>query len=164
MERNRADYIYGNTVRHAIPAPQEPQRRVREKRPERKKVGYEYATPGYALFVIISGIILATVIVSFVGLHATIAGQAESITVIQRQISDMKLENDAKQESVENSVNIDYIKEEALRMGMVYMENDQVVHYESPTQNYVKQYEDIPENGIIANSRAASEQGNSYEQ
>ena len=37
-------------------------------------------------------------------------------------------------------------------LGMVYATSDQVIEYESPSGDYVKQYEGIPEDGVLAQS------------
>ena len=42
-------------------------------------------------------------------------------------------------------------------MGMVPAEEGTVVEYDSPAGDYVKQYSDIPENGVLAKSSGVSE-------
>ena len=55
--------------------------------------------------------------------------------------------------SVMDSVNLDEIREKAMNeLGMVYATSDQVIEYESPSGDYVKQYEGIPEDGVLAQS------------
>ena len=52
-----------------------------------------------------------------------------------------------------DAVNLDEIREEAQgTLGMVYASADQVIEYNSPSADYVKQYEDIPKDGVIASS------------
>ena len=41
-------------------------------------------------------------------------------------------------------------------MGMVYESQGNVVEYKSPTSDYVKQYEEIPKDGVLAQSRDVS--------
>ena len=58
-----------------------------------------------------------------------------------------------KYNSVMDSVNLDEIREKAMNeLGMVYATSDQVIEYESPSGDYVKQYEGIPEDGVLAQS------------
>ena len=40
---------------------------------------------------------------------------------------------------------------------MVYAAQGNVVEYESPTSDYVKQYNDIPSDGVLAKSRDVSD-------
>ena len=41
-------------------------------------------------------------------------------------------------------------------LGMVYAANGNVVEYDSPTSDYVKQYNEIPSDGILAKSKDVS--------
>ena len=43
-----------------------------------------------------------------------------------------------------------------IEMGMVYESQGNVVEYKSPTSDYVKQYEEIPKDGVLAQSRDVS--------
>lgn len=52
-----------------------------------------------------------------------------------------------------DSVNLEEIREKAQEgLGMVYATPDQVVGYQRPSADYVKQYENIPEDGVLAQS------------
>ena len=44
-------------------------------------------------------------------------------------------------------------------LGMVYAANGNVVEYDSPTSDYVKQYNEIPSDGILAKSKDVSKIG-----
>ena len=44
-------------------------------------------------------------------------------------------------------------------LGMVYATSDQVIEYDSPSGDYVKQYEGIPEDGVLAQSDTECEIG-----
>ena len=55
-------------------------------------------------------------------------------------------------------MNLKEIKDRAMNdMGMVYASEGTVIEYDSPTGSYVKQYSDIPEDGILAQSKDVSE-------
>ena len=52
------------------------------------------------------------------------------------------MKNDTRYNTVMDSVNVEEIKEKAQKdLGMVYAAPGQVVEYESPSADYVKQYE-----------------------
>ena len=52
-----------------------------------------------------------------------------------------------------DAVNLDEIRTKAQKdLGMVYASEDQIVEYTRPSADYVKQYEDIPEDGVLAQS------------
>ena len=38
-------------------------------------------------------------------------------------------------------------------LGMVYADKDQIVEYDNPNGDYVKQYEEIPDDGMLASSK-----------
>ena len=48
---------------------------------------------------------------------------------------------------------LDEIRDRAQnQLGMVYASPEQIIKYDDPAADYVKQYEDIPEDGVIARS------------
>ena len=52
-----------------------------------------------------------------------------------------------------DSVNLEEIREKAQEeLGMVYASPEQVIEYQRPSADYVKQYENIPEDGVLAQS------------
>ena len=52
-----------------------------------------------------------------------------------------------------DSVNLEEVREKAEgELGMVYASPEQIIEYEDPATDYVKQYEDIPEDGVLAQS------------
>ena len=55
----------------------------------------------------------------------------------------------------EDSVDLEekYAAEQSNDLGMVYAAKGSVVEYESPAEDYVKQYNEIPESGILAEIR-----------
>ena len=70
-----------------------------------------------------------------------------------RELADLKEENTTKYNAVVDSVNLDEIREKAInQLGMTYATPDQIVEYDNPASDYVKQYENIPENGVLAQS------------
>ena len=52
-----------------------------------------------------------------------------------------------------DSVTLEEVEEKAINeLGMVRANEDQIVEYENSAGDYVKQYENIPENGVLAQS------------
>lgn len=151
-------YVYGN----AVPKPAyEPQRRTKEtEQPER--VSWQvrknrkkalHISPGYVVFLAAAAILALVVCVNYVQLQSKITNHSKNITAMQEELADMKEENNTKYNAVMDSVNLDEIREKAQGdLGMVYASSDQIVEYDNPASDYVKQYENIPEDGIIARS------------
>jgi cell division protein FtsB len=70
----------------------------------------------------------------------------KEITKAENELSRVKNENKAILSSINTSLDLNYIYEVATReLGMVAPNNNQVITYKSTLSNYVRQYEDIPE-------------------
>lgn len=67
-------------------------------------------------------------------------------TALVSQLSSLKLENDVAYNRIVSNVNLEEIKRKAMEdFGMVYASADQIVTYEAPAEDYVKQYGAVPE-------------------
>lgn len=157
----RSMYVYGNTAAMPEYAPerreepvQRPKRKqtrrqsrqVRQNRRRELRVGKRYV-----IFLTAAAMITLFICVNYVRLQSDIAGRSSHITALQEELAGMREENTAKYNSIIDSVTMDEVKARALQLGMVE-DSGQTVEYDSPEGNYVKQYEDIPENGIISGS------------
>ena len=73
--------------------------------------------------------------------------------VMQKELANLKEENNAKFNAVMDSVNLDEIRDRAQnQLGMVYASPEQIVEYDNPATDYVKQFEEIPDDGVLAQS------------
>ena len=92
--------------------------------------------------------------VMYLRLQADVLNRADQITALQRELTDLKESNDTAHQEAEDSVNLETVREKAMNeMGMVYESQGKVIHYQSPTSDYVKQYDNIPEDGVLAQSK-----------
>lgn len=83
---------------------------------------------------------------NYVQMQSRITSHSKEVSSLQKELADLKEQNNTKYNSVMDSVNLDEIREKAMNeLGMVYATSDQVIEYESPSGDYVKQYEGIPE-------------------
>lgn len=72
---------------------------------------------------------------------------------MQEELANLREENNAKFNAVMDSVNLDEIRERAQnQLGMVYASPEQIVEYDNPATDYVKQLEEIPPDGVLAQS------------
>lgn len=152
-------YVYGNTVTKPS---YEPERR--ENRPEQPKKrassqvrrNRRYAmhmNPGYVIFLTIAAVAALIICVNYVKLQSTITEHSKLITSMQEELADLKEENTTRENSILDSVNLDEIRDKAQNeLGMVYADRDQIIEYEDPAADYVKQYDSIPEDGMLAKS------------
>lgn len=151
-------YVYGNTV----PKPEyAPERRVSEP-PKKKKVSRQvrknrkkalHMSPGYVVFLSVAAILALVICVNYVQIQSRLTSHSKNITALQEELANMKEENSTKYNAVMDSVNLEEVREKAQKdLGMVYATPEQVVEYQKPSTDYVKQYENIPEDGVLAQS------------
>ncbi len=151
-------YVYGN----AVPAPEEPERREEEPRRRiKKRVSPQvrrnrrkalYMSPGYVLFLAVAATVALIICVNYVQLQSQITSSARDVTVLQEELTDLRESNNTRYHAVTDSLNIEEIRSKAEDLGMIYAEKNQIIEYNSPSSDYVEQYETIPEDGVIAQS------------
>lgn len=152
-------YVYGSTV--AKPA-YEPQRREAAE-PRRTRISKQvsknrrkalHMNRAYVVFLAVAAIAMLVVCVNYIQLRSTITSRSANITALQAELASLKEENNTKYNVVMDSVNLDEVRTTAIEeLGMVYANKDQIVEYDNPTGGYIKQYEVIPEDGVIASSK-----------
>lgn len=149
-------YVYGNTVPKPEQAPGQrisrPKKKVsRQVQKNRKKA--LRMSPGYVVFLSAAAILVLIICVNYVKLQSRMTGYSKNIASLQGELADMREENHTKYNAIMDSVNLDEIREKAQKdLGMVYASPEQVVEYPRPSADYVKQYEDIPKDGVLAQS------------
>lgn len=151
-------YVYGNAVPKPVYEPQkraaEPERRKRVSRQvkqnRRQAMGI---SRGYVVFLSIAAVLMLVVCVNYVQLRAELTNRSKHITSLQEELSDLNEANTTKYNVVMDSVNLEEIREKAMNdLGMVHASENQVVEYDNPDGDYIKQYEQIPEEGVLASS------------
>lgn len=148
-------YVYGNTVPKPV---REPERRRKTTKKVSRQVRNNQkralrVSAGYVVFLTVAALLALVVCVGYVRLQAKITDTSKNLTVMQEELADLREENDTRYNAVMDSVNVEEIKEKAQKeLGMIYATPDRVVEYESPSADYVKQYENIPEDGVLARS------------
>ncbi len=166
----RRYYNYGSTARQMEPLRRSPEpRRPEPQRPERRerpqidtqtrknRERQEVMNGSYVLFLAVIALILGIAFVYYLSLESSIASRSSNITSLQIEISNLKMENDAALDAIEDSVDLNTVKVQAEQLGMVYISSSQVVEYQSPTADYVIQYEEIPESGVLAQSDSVTQ-------
>ena len=151
-------YMYGKVV--AKPEYEPKKNRSSVKR--RKKVSRQvqknrnralHMNAAYVVFLTIAATIVLLLCVNYVRLQSELTKHSKNVTALQEELADLKEENTTKYNAVVDSVNLDEIREKAInQLGMTYATPDQIVEYDNPASDYVKQYENIPENGVLAQS------------
>lgn len=107
----------------------------------------------YVIFLAVAAVMALIVCVNYVQLQSRITSRSKNITAMQEELAELREENNTKYNAVMDSVNLEEIRDKAQNeLGMVYASPEQIVEYDNPATDYVKQYEDIPEDGVLAQS------------
>ena len=155
----RQMYVYGNAVEK--PA-YEPKTSVKKTRKE-KKVSAQVRrnrkkalrlNKGYVVFMTIAAVLALVVCVNYVKLQSQITSRSKNISALQEELASMKEENTTRYNVLVDSVTLEEVEDKAKNeLGMVPANDSQIVEYENSSDDYVKQYEEIPEDGVVASSK-----------
>lgn len=156
-------YVYGSAVQQTEALP----RRKRE--PARKAPGHVSRqvarnrnralniNPAYAVFLVAAAFCAVFLCVMYLRLQSVVVTHSENITTLQENLADLTEANNTAYNAAEDSVSLNEVRDKAMNeMGMVYESQGTVIEYESPASGYVKQYESIPEDGVLARSKDIS--------
>lgn len=141
-------YVDGNTVRKLQTAP----RRENQARPavssatRKNREKALQMNMSYVLFLTIAAVVTVMVCINYLKLQAQNTSYQKTVTSMGTQLSELKLENDSEYNRIVSSVDLEHIKDVAMNeLGMVYASEKQIRTYDSTQSDYVKQYQDIPE-------------------
>ena len=141
-------YVDGNTVRKLQTAPgRENQSRPAVSSATRKnRETALQMNMSYVLFLTIAAVVTVMVCINYLKLQAQNTSYQKTVTSMGTQLSELKLENDSEYNRIVSSVDLEHIKDVAMNeLGMVYASEKQIRTYDSTQSDYVKQYQDIPE-------------------
>jgi cell division protein FtsL len=151
-ENTRTSYIDGNTARKLSAAPdiRREERHTLTPAPRRQEQRQPKALSGVNLasLLVLTIAIIATVYVcvDYLRLQNKVSQMDKTIVSMEGTLSTMTKENDAAYEAVNQAYDLDYVYKEAVgRLGMVYPNKNTVITYKSSEDEYVRQYEDIPQ-------------------
>lgn len=159
----RQFYVYGN----AVPDPEyypKGQPEVQQKRAvqtssqvRKNRKRALNVSPAYAMFLTFAAVCAVAICVFYLQLQSNIVSRSENVTALQEELADLTEANDTAYNTAADSVNLEAIRSKAMNeMGMVYAAQGNVIEYDSPTSDYVKQYNDIPSSGVLAKSKDIS--------
>ena len=156
-ERDKSGfYVYGNTVRQAETLPYSQQREQTKRTSSRVVKNRNRAmsiSPAYAVFLTAAAVCAVLICVLYLNLQSEVVSRSENVTAMQEQLADLTEANNTAYNSAADSVNLETVRDRAMNeMGMVYAAQGTIVEYDSPEGDYVKQYNDIPESGVLAKS------------
>lgn len=151
-------YVDGSTVRKIEQAPQRersPQHRPTPKAAPRtvtkkqisKKADRALAFNfNYTVFVVVSMMIMVAAFVAMLYMESVIDGQKNNINNLEATLETIENDNAAYKMTLDSMYTLEQIYDVASNeLGMVYARKGQIVYYESADEDYVKQYQDVPE-------------------
>lgn len=148
-------YTAGTAARKLMTQPEyiQPERRPEQELPDYAKVrkhrpqkGLKLAmNPAFAVFLAFSVIATLFSCTLMLSMQAKVSAQNDSIMALQSELETLTDENNAYETRINNSVDLEQIRETAInRLGMVYPTEGQVVYYNLTQSDYVRQYRDVP--------------------
>lgn len=112
----------------------------------------------YAVFLASAAIFAVVICFLYLRLQSETVTRSENITALQRELAELTEKNDAAYQAAADSINLNIVRDRAVnQLGMVYASQGRVVSYKNPTTDCVKQYNDIPDNGVLAKSGKLAE-------
>lgn len=85
--------------------------------------------------------------VHYIKLTAELTAKRSAVAEKELQLNELKAENDAYYSDVMTNVDLNEIKDRAINeLGMQYATEEQIKYYTPGNNNYVRQYQDVPEN------------------
>lgn len=157
-------YVYGNAVEKTQVLPQRmpetrPVRERRTSRQVRKNRNRALSiNPAYAGFLAVAAVVAVLVCVCYLRLQSDIVSRSENITALQEELAAVTEANDTAMHAAEDAMNLEEVRAKAVNeLGMIYAAQGSVIEYDAPAKESVKQYSDIPSNGILAKSGEAGQ-------
>ena len=140
--------VEGTVVRKISTVPQYTEKTetfVEAPRRKRKQVRNTLSIP-YCLFLAVACVLTLSLGAYYLQQQALATSSQEKIASLEEELAELKKENADELNRIELSVNLEEIRDIAINeLGMVYATEENVVLYKSKNQNYVSQYEKIPQ-------------------
>ena len=143
-------YVSGNNALRLDAAVPQPVSLPRPRLSEQARANRERSMQmnfGYVAFLALSAVISVLICVNYLKLQSEYTALQKQATGLEVNLSQLKLDNDEEYNRIMAGVDMEHVKEVAMdELGMVYASLDQIVTYDAADRDYVKQYQDIPEN------------------
>lgn len=118
----------------------------REQRAQRNAAALSIDLPFLALLTIAVALTLA-ICYNYLCLTASIDARMNNIETLETRLENLKTENDALEQSIDTSVDLNYVYQVATaELGMIHAGRDNMISYDRTESEYVRQNEDIPKN------------------
>lgn len=145
----RTAYIDGNTARklnvNTVPERRYEKEEQLSPKTQRKIDRVRAFDLKYTLVLVVAIAFTFAACISMISVQAKINAQNKEIAALESQYQNLSNDNDAAAARVNSDVDLNAIQKVAMEeLGMVYPSAGQVVTYDSASEQYVKQYKDVP--------------------
>jgi len=145
--RRNSYYVHGNAVRSAQPdreISERPQKKV-NKSVRRNRERAKHMNAGYVLFLSVALAVTGLILVYYIGLQSDITKSVKHIATLEKELNDLKVENEENYSRISSSVDLEEIRRIAIQeLGMQYAKEGQIISFASESSDYVKQMAEIP--------------------
>ncbi len=101
---------------------------------------------GYVMFLWAALVATGIILVYYIGLQSDITNSVKHISVLERQLNDLKVANEEDYSRITSSVDLEEIRRIAIQeLGMQYAQEGQIISFASESSDYVKQMAEIPQ-------------------
>ena len=99
---------------------------------------------GFVIAITLASILTVLLCIHYLQLRSQVIHQSETIAAMESSLSRLKADNDAYENKALASVNMEDVKETALKkLGMHYATESQIRYYNADDESYVRQYENL---------------------
>lgn len=100
----------------------------------------------YCIFLTIACVMILVMGSYYLQQQALSTSSQKKIASLESELTELKKENSDDLNRIETSINLEEIRDIAINeLGMVYATEENVVLYKNTSQNYVSQYDDVPQ-------------------
>lgn len=151
VPKTHGAYVQGNTVRKIDPQripkkrlPETPQKQIAVRRKQEKALQVDVP---YLIMLIAAACCMMYLCVNYLHIQSIIASRIDHIESLEKELEQLKSENDALETRINTYVDLDHVYKVATEeFGMVYASRDQILLYDQTESEYIRQNEDIPKN------------------
>lgn len=137
-------YVYGDTLRMSEWRAEDEET---EKHRKQKNVKIR---KGHIIFVIVSIVVMVPIGIWYIYTGAQNNAREQKIESLQAEVAFLQEQNASEWNHLTNSITLEQIRKRAEALGMIYVDPSKIVTYQEQGENSIKQYENIPKDGVVS--------------
>lgn len=140
-----AYYEDGNAARRLDTVPVRPKKKLSRKA-QKNRIKSTKMGRSYIVFLSAVCILATGACVHYIKLTAEVTAKKSVVVEKELKLNELKEDNDAYYSEIITGVDLGEIKDKAINeLGMQYPTEDQIKYYTPGANNYVRQYQDVPQ-------------------